>query len=706
MRLARGRMRYCVTLTTLLFSLTTGCDTDSTNPVGPEVPDDDSPGQLGSWKTTLATAAFTYVGQKVVNKECGGSKSAVCKLAYAAGFDHQSDSIGLDIINQDLKDINAQLDQVSDQLTALSQQLSVAVADLKLDRAMGSTNSEITWIRAAYTALKEFRPGDSGPSAVLGFFTDDSTLPFHYGIPLHLSMIRQQIIETGSQGVFPRLNAAISARLGGGLPKTNAEILEYYQLLEQYFGYVLAEQAKGLTVIAAGYHFLEDHPDAISADRRPAASLDEYISNHFEPIIRDEVNAFLKAVDQYVVRVTDVDRAGKDLPGAIAEIYEKADLMAAWVMETVGKGDQDRHRFLVVRVLGEPQRTHLLVESLGGIELVPDASANCPANSAFGIDGVWRGESTAIRSIQANKAYMQFPVHPDLPVDDLKRVGAVRGADDLSLAKYSLTIPLGSSSCHAQAGGGGGTHLGIGGPWKVQMRRYYADGSKYESGPKAETLNFGHITLVLKETATNWGVWEVNGPWAVVLPSDLHPNPIISGAGSASSPQWISLSLEAHPRHWSDKHLEPSGYAWYDHYIKGNVFEFQRLQASYFFEGWGDVPTSRRRYKAIVQGSATYTVREGAANGSKGVELHLFQNTGPGPRYTTASHSFRSLPDGSNKINFQSESTKAFPAGSRIGVDIHVRLKAHWDSHRQSKSFGDSPFDATVKYQVDRLLLF
>ena len=119
-----------------------------------------------------------------------------------------------------------------------------------------------------------------------------------------------------------------------------------------------------------------NNPDAISADRRPAASLDEYISKHFEPIIRDEVNAFLQAVDQYVVRVTDVDRAGKDLPRAIAEIYENADLMAAWAMETVGKGDQDRHRFLVVRVLGEPQRTHLLVESLGGIELVADLSIN------------------------------------------------------------------------------------------------------------------------------------------------------------------------------------------------------------------------------------------------------------------------------------------------------------------------------------------
>ena len=215
MRLAPGRMRCCVTLTTLLLSLTAGCDTDSTNPVAPEIPDDDSPGQLGGWETDLATAAFTFVGQKVVNKECGGSKSAVCKLAYAAGFDNQSDPAGLEVIDQDLKDINARLDHVSDQLGALSQQLSVAVADLKLDRAMGSTNSEITWIRAAYTALKEFQPGDSGPSAALGFFTDDSTLPFHYGIPLRLSMIRQQIIETGSQGVFPRLNAAISTRLGG-----------------------------------------------------------------------------------------------------------------------------------------------------------------------------------------------------------------------------------------------------------------------------------------------------------------------------------------------------------------------------------------------------------------------------------------------------------------------------------------------------------
>lgn len=703
MPIAPGRLRQCVILAGISLILTTGCDADSADPVAPEVPDEVSEELLGSWQVTLASKAFSIIGQKVVDEKCAGSTAGVCKLAYAAGFDHQSDPAGLAAIDRALSGIEDSLDEVSEQLDALSRQLDVAVADLKLDNAQAGAQNQIYEIRAAYQHLQDFRAGDSAPSAVKGFFTDDSNLPYHYGIPKRLDEIRERLRDHTSQGIFPRLNVAIEARLGGHLPTSQSQAMDYYELIEQYFGYVLAEQAKGLTVVAAAFHYLEDNPHAVGQESWPATSYAQFVSNRFEPIIRDEVNAFLMSVDRYVARITDMDQSGRELQdaGVIGEIYRRADLVASWVMATVSPGDPSKHRILVVRVLGEPQRTRLLVDSVGGIEIVPDPSARCPADTPFQIDGVWGG---GIRSLQAAKAYMQFPVHPDLPEGDLKRVGAVRGADDLSMVKYSATIPLGSASCHAWTRTPhAASLLGLGDPWRIQMYRYYADGSRYESGSKSNTIPFGHRTLVLRETAMNRGVWRRSGPWSVHLPSNIVPAPKASGHAGTVSPQFVELTLEAHPKRWQHNH-QVIGDVWTDYHIQGSVEMYQMLGARFFFEGWGRVPFARRRHIATVSGTATGVVRDGAANGKYALELHLYQKTGA--NNANASHTSRLLERGSHQVSQTAGSDGAFPVGSQIAIDIHVRLKADWDKDRESGRFDDSPLDATVRFALTRLLLF
>ena len=661
----------------------------------------------------LAVAGFQFVATQALEQQCDEGQSSACKIVFALDPNYKivktQEEINAVLKSMDSKldDINAKLNDIVTLLDNLAAQLNIAVADLKMDSGNVSAKPYLLNIVNAYEFFETLDYTDdkntvNTPLAVSSIMTNDhSDTPF--GVPQSLLMLHGLIVDdaTGT-GLLQKMDDLIKSKIDDiwntkHRPPTDEEANNFYELMEQYFGYLLMQQAKGLVVVSASYKYLDKFPDARISPQSITIKEELNIPNFeayqdvYNKRINDQIKTFLKHVENYIAYTADVEKPGADIKGWTSVVLKRADLTAAWARESlktkvVGTASSTPI-LLAVRVLGEPDRSKLFYSYSSAIR-------DNLTQKRFAIDKDFIN-SEDFRVLTTRQPYMQFPVHLDKTKGTVERDGAIKGANSFIMNKYILTGSDGISTTDGEIrpitveswiGDVGGMKMELVGP----------DGNAPKAGGPA--MYFGHTTIVLKETAARLGIWSHGIPSEVYANTTNVDNLKHSAHAQDSFPQSAQLSLSADPKRSSKNEGDPSGGAeWTEYYLNGHAYYYEGLEGNYYFEGWGDVPEKDTwRVGPILSGTSTHDVQLPASNGSQSMELYFAMESGQ--EWVTASTA-------KGDVNMSVVSAHKWAPNTSIRLFIEPRIKCDWNTFRSTSDYGTSTFKGTNTFKLKSLVL-
>ena len=149
------------------------------------------------------------------------------------------------------------------------------------------------------------------------------------------------------------------------------------------------------------------------------------------------------------------------------------------------------------------------------------------------------------------------------------------------------------------------------------------DGNAAQPGGPA--MYYGHVTFVFKETAARLGSWSYGT--AGEITNQTIDNLTHNGTATDTFPQSAQLYVYADP-HASDNKCNPADSPCDPtFYGKGHGYYYEQLIGEYYFDGWGDVPeTKRGKITSILSGKTTHSVTLPANHGTYSMELYLGQS--------------------------------------------------------------------------------
>ncbi len=631
-----------------------------------------------SFVEDLATSVIVEMGMSAWEKGCQDGNTFDCKILFSkehGEYDDAEVKQKLDGMNDKLDTINLAMGQIQQKVDNLAGLLKVTAEDLKVDSKQNFLTQYEVPVRSAYDAFKKADFRSSSPDEVANFCTEVMTFPlnsqYQYNVPQNLEMIHGNLIDEsgGGNGLFDKLDSFFAAKWTSPVSAGDAE--NTYNYLEKSFGFVLGDQAKGVAVIAACYKYYEKHPEAMQDIHLDERTLEEYLAKKYRPNVEAQVQRFLGSVEKFIARATDVNKAGDDAPWSwVSAVLFRADLMATWVRVAAGIVPQNApaplqypFRHLVVRVAGEPDRVALFHQRALNGGLVYKGFPVPPDPNVMGPDG----NSAEVRH-WAVGPYLQFPVHLDLPQDDLKRLGAVKAARTLDMVRFSYT----KHDYSRPEIGGGYLHLNNNAAlpaWladvPVHVYAYGPDGAvigDITGKDPHDYIIFGHSTLILKETANRIGKWSKVAAGRCAWESGSAWN---TADISVATPRYIHQSMDVVPsiRLTNDCRTSPAYCYWR---IAGNACYSVGFQAQYYFEGWGDLSPSQ----TVLAFDGTTTQSAAVPQyGTYAIETHLSQTT----------------PSVTEKVFSQAGNlgpvapTVVWKAGDTVTVDVLSRITSSLD---------------------------
>ena len=687
----------------------------------------------------LAVAGFQLVATQALEQQCDEGQSSACKIAFALdpnykiGKTQEEINAVLKSMNSKLDDINAKLNDIVTLLDNLAAQLNIAVADLKMDSGNVNAKPYLLNIVNAYDYFNTLDYTDdktvNTPLAVSSIMTNSSS-DKPYQVPYNLEMLHGLIVDdaTGT-GLLQKMDDLIKSKIDDiwntkHRPPTDDEANNFYELMEQYFGYLLMQQAKGLVVVSASYKYLDKFPDARISAQSPTIKEEltiptfEAYQDVYNKRINDQIKTFLKHVENYIAYTADVEKPGvdgydirssdfggglsttkrADIKGWTSVVLKRADLTAAWARESlktkvIGTASSTPI-LLAVRLLGEPDRSKLFYSYSSALRDNLSQKRFAIDKDFFKLDSA---QTEDFRVLTTRQSYMQFPVHLDKTKGTVERDGAIKGANSFIMNKYILTGSDGISTTDGEIR-----------PITVESWIGDVDGMKTElvgpdgNAPKAggPAMYFGHTTIVLKETAARLGIWSHGIPSEVYAKTTNVDHLKHSAHAQDSFPQSAQLSLSADPKRSSKNEGDPSGGAeWTEYYLNGHAYYYEGLEGNYYFEGWGDVPEKNTwRVGPILSGTSTHDVQLPASNGSYGMELYFTMESGQ--QWVTAP-----LSTAKGDVNMSVVSAHKWAPKTSIRLFIEPRIKCDWNTFRSTSDYGTSTFKGTNTFELKSLVL-
>ena len=661
----------------------------------------------------LAVDAFVFVASQALEQSCSNGDKSACKIAFAVDPDFKSQwtqeqiNNKLDSMNDNLSAIEHKLSEIEVLLKSLSDQLTIAVDDLKFEYAKGTAIGYMRPVQSAYKHLFDTNFSDPtvNPLPFVSSYLTSIPSSNPWDVPGNLDQLHELIVDESDQGLFTKMGKLLSDKWKKGPPSYN-DAISTYELMEQYFGYLLTQQSKGLMVIAASYNYLSIYPDATISSHILYGNFDAYLKNEYRPHVEKQIQVFLQHVQSYIASVADVDKpaagASKDgIQDWTSVVLRRADLMAAWARASLNTVSGTTPALLVVRVIGEPERSKLLYNK--GTSTIFDANTGTqyvfdktdpmpdPDSEDEAKDNVYYRQWTT------PSPYIQFPLHPELAKGTVERDGAIMGANSFIMSKYILT----GSDLQSPVQEGVRT-------LKLPEWIGYAETSVKLVGPDGNapvaggpSMYYGHTTIVLKETAAHLGIWS-HGTSAEVHSKSTDVDNLKHSVPHAqdSFPQSLQLYLHADPKRSSKTEFDPSGGgAWTEYSINGHAYYYAALQGQYYFEGWGDVPEKNTlRVRPILSGTSGYEVKLPASNGSNSMELYFtmeyLKQWVEAKPHTKAGNVSMSL-----------VAHEKWAPKSPVRFFIEPRIECDWNTQRADISYKTCTFEGTNKFDLKSLVL-
>jgi len=647
-------------------------------------------GSVGGGAATGIQIAV-FISREAFEKKCDDGDAASCKIAYTIdpAYGRNKDfQQKLSQINEKLDTIEAELKTLQGKIDQLGQQIDEATAKQQIQQVEAFISDRLEKINRDYKTLK-----DTATFANPGFDVNVWAQAALYNIITANDEITDKVIasDIDDVGLFEALSRYYAVKYQSSLPANDDEVMNNYQILEQYFIHLFCVQAKGALVNAACYKYFQGYSSQLNQNPAQKVSYltnDAYLELDFRPNIEAQTQAFLRTIERYVASIIDVNQPGAALSPLVTEIMKRAETTAAWTRAAVSGGiaTGSLQPYVVVNVLGEPDRVALfnanaqMTETSTGKRLVKE-----------------KLESDELRSWSVQKPYLQFPLHPEKAATDTAAVAAIKGANSISFTRYSLSDanlkPTASTINVNNA-------LYLASSIPVNLTTI----SMQDSYNNAVSMVFGCATVIFKESGATRGVWSYIR--TEVSESNLQDfghtecKPQTSVSYSVQYPQYASMRLA----------------------VKANPVQVAKQSASvdtyfsvaYLFEGWGDVPQPMQLQLSVDVSASGTSVKSHSAsppnydptNGKYGAVVGLLSGDFTlDPRYTD----FESCDNFAQGMHvslqiptYQNPVKQNYPtAGKTLNYDI---MFTHWCSWGVNPIDTES-YDGTSKFDINRVTL-
>ncbi len=689
-----GRTRFAAIAAAVLILFVASCSSNNNH-------SDEKYGGEGGGSSQLAVSAFVYVASQAAEENCEHGDTSACKIAFAVDPNYKSQYTAeqiksmLNKMADQLSSIETQLTTITGLLDNLSTQLNISVADLKLDNAQSDAAKYMHFIQAAFNALRndDFSDAKIDPKLYVSSAMTNNVSTNPWDVPSNLEQLHLLIVDPTSTGLFTKMGDYIETKWQGQAPSYD-DAINTYLFMENYFGYLLTEEGKGLSVVAACYNYLSIYPDADISSHLLYKDFNSFVKYSYKPMLEKQIQVFLQHVESYIAAVSDVDKPGedsstqkKDIKSWTSVVLKRADLMAAWArtsLNNIGATSSGTPVLLTVRIIGEPDRSTLLYNN-GPVKDETSGKQYGIDKSCLGSDG----NTADYRQWPTRKPYIQFPLHPEAAQGSVLSRGAIKGANSFYMLKYVLTDNDLKSVQTGQRVINLPDWLG---DVIMTVDKVGPDGNAPQTGGQA--MLFGHATIVLKEAAARRGIWTIVTPADIT--NDSIDNLTKTHGGTVRFPHDIELHVYADPHASTKSTCDPIGDCWNQYYIYGDGYFNVKLQGLYHFEGWGDVPASK--IQTLITGKKTDTIDESlsAKNGSYSMEL-LYSLLYGSNTFTSSKFTDQ------GNVTLAVQSSDTLPEGD-VTVTVEPRIKLYWNKSKSDNGFGTCTFAGTTDFRLGSLV--
>jgi hypothetical protein len=620
-----------------------------------------------------AVGVFVKMTGMFAKMGCESGDSPACKVAALVDPEwaaHREVMDKLNAMSAELDGIKTDVQGLQKTLEDLAIQLNTKIDDLELSVATVTLRDYIYTIEAAYADLTQAGRTDQAssggavdPRVLAGSILTNGLSTHPYDVPFQLDKLNAGIVT--SLGLMASLDTRLQKMQTATPP---ADPVQAYRLLEDYFGHMLAVQAKGLLTIAAAYRYLEKNPDPTIVGALEHKTLDSYMSYWRQSCLALQVQQFLGLAEKIVARAADPDAAQYGLSSSAAFVLRRADVTAALALAGMAPAAQVKP-LVVVHVLGEPDRVELL-RARGGV--------TGPAGETYAVDAAVVGPDGTTAAVRGYgvRPYLQFPLHPEAAAGSLQHEGAIKGATKLVLMKVvlsSASVQVGAATPVLPVGE-------LGAVPALAVSWVDGQGQPLPAGSTSGALLFGHATVILKGEAARRGLWT----WSAgkVTSSSLSTAPVTQATGKTSFAQELGLKLEAHPT--VDCYIDPDGKAGK---IYGSAQRTNSLFAEYTYEGPGAAAATLKP-RLDLAGDFTQTLAHGALLGSTSNTIALKQGTTSGTVALKAA----------GPATVGATGSAPWTAGSSVKIEVQLGSAASWKAYN-----GNECFKSTLDYSYNNL---
>ncbi len=551
--------------------------------------DDDDNGVLGGDDITHdlasagATTALTALleGAEIPFADLIGDETAGLIMSAIFGGGPDPDQEILDDLAEMkslLLDIEAKLDNLAQQLSQIEKLMAIYTSDIEktvIQQGLLPYTNQIQAYYENYTSLQN----DTGT-----WITDDAVL---HGLATD--------ILDNSNGVFPQLVGIHNALTGeSGLSDSvlraiadtaglkayaNGDQLNYYYVLENYFGSVLRYETWAATLMVEALRYREASGHTIPGYTQDAP----YFMKWYVAHIKDQVENFLEAVEYFVALSAYPHKSLTDFVPDSDTIFWRADLTAAW-LSPLHRPDPtteaDGQELLVYRVVGSPERVKSYPDTFNDNYFAAPCKRMIykPSGQTEYFVPVYELTDTHTMNKLSESPYVQF--HPGNLFGTYIEAGTVSEATSILYSKYYSSVYNTSGELIDEAYTYRNDFLQRA-VFPVKVGKYNPKGLVPEDGDKS--ITYGHALDIQHPPALNKGHWYLQHTHdekskMQFVGYDLGGEPVdtINPSGA-----WTQTNNTINVNAWPSRYLDPDDYF---HVLGGFREEYANV-GSYYWAG-------------------------------------------------------------------------------------------------------------------------
>lgn len=480
-------------------------------------------------------------------------------------------------ILDDLSDMKNTLDDIENKLTALESQLKTLETELNIKtsdietlivkQGLDKYTSKISSAWDQYSLL--YNPDsktwitDPDKLAAVAFDTLVTDDIFSQLIGIHNALTG----EHNSGSIFEKLEENVALKVND-----SGDPLQYFYVIESYFGKVLKSQTRGATLMVEAIRYANEsgNNDLKKHVTMDATTFMKWYRSHIE----DQVENYLAAVEHFIVDTADLTSGFTAFVPHADIMFKRADLAAGWLSRKHRPDPQkapDKQNLFVYRVIGGPQR----------VEQYPDQWSREGSNVKWNRMIYDKGTQDPVydvpvydlaknHDLPAKQSYIQYHHHEDQQdlISEAKTITISKyySADFMKHKYLGVTFFLDDFCCRSWVG-----------TWVSPLN---SRGKAPDKGDSA--IMYGHVLDIQQMNPRAWGNWKTRHSH-----NSHHGLKSMEYHCDGGAPQsredlepWSSLKVDAWPT-WSTNFQDPEDMG----NVSGHFLEEQAVEGHYTWVG-------------------------------------------------------------------------------------------------------------------------